>query len=141
VTRYLLDSNTLNSILKQTPSPALIMWLDTQPDEALYICSMDLADIWNRILRMAAGEKRGELEGWFTGPNGPRVIFGNRVLSFDEKASLIWGRLISEREKSGLPCGPIDMMYAAIAEANDCTLVTDNEERFAGLRFINPMKP
>ena len=141
MTRYLLDSNILNSILKQTPSPALIAWLDAQPDEALYICSMNLAEVWNGILESAAGDRRSQLEGWFTGPQGPRVIFGNRVLSFDEKASLVWGRLVSEREKAGLPCGPIDMIYAAIAEANDCTLVTDSEERFTGLKFVNPTTP
>jgi hypothetical protein len=61
-------------------------------------------------------------------------------LSFDEKAALIWARLVSEREKAGLPCAPIDMIYAAIAEANDCTLVTDHEDRFTGLNVINPMK-
>jgi predicted nucleic acid-binding protein len=33
------------------------------------------------------------------------------------------------------------MVLAAIAEANDCILVTDNEKHFAGLKFINPMRP
>jgi len=32
------------------------------------------------------------------------------------------------------------MIFAAIAEANHCTLVTDNEKHFAGLKFINPMR-
>lgn len=141
MTRYLLETNVLNSIIKQTPTPALMAWLDEQPDEAIYICSMNLAEIWNGILERAAGEKRSEVEGWFSGPRGPRVLFGNRVLTFDEKASLIWGRLVSEREKAGLPCAPIDMIYAAIAEANGCILVTDDEERFAGLNVINPNKP
>ncbi|HEY1649637.1 MAG TPA: PIN domain-containing protein [Terracidiphilus sp.] len=140
MTCYLLDTKILNSILSATASPSLIAWLDGQPDESLYICSMNLAEIWNGILALAAGEKRSEMEGWFTGPRGPRVLFGNRVLAFDEKASLVWARLVSEREQARLPCGPIDMIYAAIAEANHCTLVTDNEEGFAGLSFINPTR-
>lgn len=140
LSRYLLDTHILNNALKPTCPAPLAAWLDQQPDENLYICSMNLAEVWNGILALAAGEKRSELEGWFTGPRGPRVVFGNRVLTFDEKASLIWARLVSEREKTGLPCGPIDMIYAAIAEANDCILVTDDEERFAGLTVINPMK-
>jgi len=32
------------------------------------------------------------------------------------------------------------MILAAIAEANDCILVTDNEKDFVGLKFINPLR-
>jgi predicted nucleic acid-binding protein len=32
------------------------------------------------------------------------------------------------------------MIMAAIAEANGCILVTDNEKHFAGLKFINPTR-
>jgi hypothetical protein len=32
------------------------------------------------------------------------------------------------------------MIIAAIAEANDCVLVTDNEKHFAGLKTINPLR-
>ncbi len=32
------------------------------------------------------------------------------------------------------------MIIAAIAEANDCVIVTENERRFAGLKIINPMR-
>ena len=34
----------------------------------------------------------------------------------------------------------LDMIIAAVAEANDCTIVTDNEKDFTGLRFVNPMR-
>ena len=29
---------------------------------------------------------------------------------------------------------------AAVAESNDCILVSDNEKHFAGMKFINPMR-
>jgi predicted nucleic acid-binding protein len=141
VTRYLLDTNILNHVIKSTAPAALAAWLDEQPDESLYICSMNLAEIWNGILQLAAGEKRSEQEGWFSGPRGPRVVFGGRVLKFDDNAALVWARLMSERGAAGLPCAPIDMIYAAIAEANGCILVTDDEERFTGLNAFNPTKP
>ena len=32
------------------------------------------------------------------------------------------------------------MVFAAVAQANRCILVTGNEKRFAGLKFINPMR-
>ena len=137
--RYLLDTNILEHVLKPTASASLAAWLDEQPDETLYICSMNLAEIWNGILELAAGEKRSEQEGWLTTPKGRRVIFGGRVLKFDEKAGAVWARLMAERCQAGLPCAPVDMIYAAIAEANGCILVTDNEERFTGINVLNPM--
>ena len=141
MTRYLLDTGILNHLLAPTPPAPLTGWLDQQADENLYICSMNLAEIWNGILELAAGEKRNEREGWFTGPRGPRVIFGNRVLNFDDEAAMVWARLVAERENAGLPCAPVDMIYAAVAEANSCILVTDDESRFTGLNVLNPMKP
>jgi hypothetical protein len=140
VARYLLDATILRSILDAHPSAPLAEWLDAQPDESLFISSMNLAEIWNGILALASAKQREEKEGWFAGPHGPRLAFGNRVLTFDDKAALVWGRLVSEREQASLPCAPVDMIYAAIAEANDCVLVTDNEERFAGIKVFNPMK-
>lgn len=32
------------------------------------------------------------------------------------------------------------MIIAAIAEANDCVVVSDNEKHFAGLEIVNPMR-
>jgi predicted nucleic acid-binding protein len=40
----------------------------------------------------------------------------------------------------GRPRNAIDMIIAAVAEANECVVVTDNERDFAGLKFINPLR-
>jgi len=48
---------------------------------------------------------------------------------------------MAEGARVGRPRSPLDMVLAAIAEANDCILVTDNEKHFAGLKYINPMRP
>jgi predicted nucleic acid-binding protein len=80
------------------------------------------------------------LESWFAGPDGPQSLFAGRVLPFDEKASLIWARLMAEGARAGRPRSALDMILAAVAEANDCIVVTDNEKDFAGLPFVNPMR-
>jgi toxin FitB len=66
-------------------------------------------------------------------------LFAGRVIGFDEKAGLIWARLMAEGTTSGRSCSPLDMMLAAIGEANNCVVDTDNERHFAGLKFLNPM--
>ena len=141
MSRYLLDTNILSNPTKPAPSQQLKSWLDQQADEDLYISSMSVAEIWRGVLSKPPGRKRAELERWFAGSNGPQSLFAGRVLPFDEEAGLIWGRIMAEGARVGRPRSPLDMILAAVAEANDCVLVTDNAKHFAGLKFINPMRP
>jgi predicted nucleic acid-binding protein len=140
VTRYLLDTNIISNATKQAPSESLLGWMAEQSDEDLFIASLTVAEIWAGVLEKPAGKKRAQLERWFAGPEGPRSLFAGRVLPFDEMASLVWGRLMAEGARAGRPRSALDMILAAVAEANNCVLVTDNERHFAGLKFINPMR-
>jgi len=88
----------------------------------------------------AAGKKRKELERWFYGHEGPQALFAGRVLPFDEKAALVWARLMAADAAAGLSRNALDMIVAAVAEANDCVVVTDNEKDFAGLKIVNPLR-
>lgn len=140
MTRYLLDTNIISNATKQAPSESLLGWMAEQSDEDLFIASLTVAEIWAGVLEKPAGKKRTLLERWFAGPEGPQSLFAGRVLPFDEKASLVWGRLMAEGARAGRPRSALDMILAAVAEANDCVLVTDDERHFAGLKFINPMR-
>jgi predicted nucleic acid-binding protein len=80
------------------------------------------------------------LEAWFAGPDGPQALFAGRVLPFDEKAGLIWPRLMADGTAKGRPRSGLDMVIAAVAEANGCLVVTDNEKDFTGLKFVNPLR-
>lgn len=141
MTRYLLDTNIISHATKPAPSEALIAWMSEQADENLFISSLTVADILRGVLEKPGGKKRKRLEGWFAGPEGPQALFAGRVLPFDERAGLIWARLMAEGTKTGQPRSPLDMIVAAIAEANGCVLVTANEMHFAGLRIVNPLRP
>jgi predicted nucleic acid-binding protein len=140
LSRYLLDTNILSNPTQPAPSHALADWLMDQNDENLFIATLTVAEIWRGIEEKTAGKRRTELKRWFTGPNGPQAVFAGRILPFDERAALVWGRLMAEGNTTGRPRNPSDMILAAVAEANACVLVTDNEKHFAGLKFINPMR-
>ena len=140
MTRYLLDTNIISKVTKPAPSELLLAWMSEQTDENLFIASLVVAEIWFGVLGSPAGKKRTQLESWFAGPDGPQSLFAGRVLPFDEKASLVWARLMAEGARAGRPRSALDMILAAVAEANDCIVVTDNEKDFAGLQFINPMR-
>ena len=140
MTRYLLDTNIISNVTKPAPSPALLAWMVEQNDLDLFICSLTVAEIQRGLLEKPAGKKRAVLEAWFAGPEGPPALFAGRVLPFDEKAARIWARLMADGTAKGRPRSALDMMIAAIAEANDCIVATDNEKDFAGLKFINPLR-
>ncbi|HUB51558.1 MAG TPA: type II toxin-antitoxin system VapC family toxin [Terracidiphilus sp.] len=140
MSRYLLDTNIISDAIKPAPSPSLSAWMLQQVAEDLFIASITLGEIWRGILEKSIGKKRRALESWFLSQQGPRTTFAGRILLFDEKAGLIWGRLMAEGTNAGRPRSGLDMIVAAIAEANNCTLVTANEKHFAGLKFINPMR-
>ncbi len=140
MSHYLLDTNILSNPTKPEPSATLTAWLAEQADEDLFIASLTVAEIWCGIRETPAGKRRTELERWFAGPTGPQSLFAGRILAFDELAGVIWGRLMAEGKIAGRPRSALDMILAAIAEANDCILVTGNEKHFQGLKFINPMR-
>jgi predicted nucleic acid-binding protein len=140
VSRYLLDTNIIANATKPVPSDALVAWLAQQADEDLFISSMTVAEIWRGILEKPAGRKRRALELWFAGSEGPHALFAGRVLPFDVKAALIWALLMAEGFRTGRPRSPLDMIVAAVAEANDCVIATDNERDFAGVKTVNPLR-
>jgi predicted nucleic acid-binding protein len=140
VTRYVLDTNIISNVTRPAPSAALTAWMADQPDEDLFIASLTVAEIRRGLLEMPHGKKRRALERWFAGPEGPQALFAGRVLPFDEAAGLVWARLMAAGTARGRPRSALDMIIAAVAEANDCVVVTNNEADFAGVKIVNPMR-
>ena len=140
MSRYLLDTSIISNVTKTAPSESLLAWMAEQVDEDLFIASLTIAEIRRGVLEKPAGRKRDQLEAWFAGPEGPSALFAGRVLPLDEKAGLIWARLMSEGTAAGGPRSALDTIIAAVAESNECTIVTDNEKHFAGIDTINPLR-
>ena len=140
MTRYLLDTNIISNVTKPAPSAALLAWMEQQADDDLFISALTVGEIRRGLLEKPKGKKRALLEVWFGGPEGPPALFAGRVLPFDEKASLVWARLMADGTAKGRPRSALDMIIAAVAEANGCVVVTDNEKDFAGLEFVNPLR-
>jgi hypothetical protein len=140
VTRYLLDTNIISNVVKPQPSESLLAWMSTQRDDDLFIASLTVAEIRRGILEKPRGKKRDALDKWFAGAEGPQALFAGRILSFDDRAGLIWARLMAEGKAAGHPRSGLDMIVAAVAAANACVMVTDNEKDFSGLKVVNPIR-
>lgn len=140
MSRYLLDTNIISNIVKPKPSELLMKWMAAQRDEDLFIASLTIAEIRRGILEKPRGKKRDALDAWFSGPEGPQELFMDRILAFDDKAALIWARLMADGTSAGRPRSTLDVIIAAVAGANDCVVVTENERDFSDIQFINPLR-
>ena len=47
---------------------------------------------------------------------------------------------MADGKAQGRPRSALDAIVAAVAEAHGCTVVTDNEKDFFGIRVINPLR-
>jgi hypothetical protein len=140
VTRFLLDTNIVSNATKPVPSPSLEAWMTDQVDEDLFVASLTIAEIWRGVLEAPAGRRKDRLAEWFAGAEGPPAIFAGRILAFDQGAAMVWARLMADGTSTGRSRSGVDMIIAAVAEANGCVIVTDNERDFAGLAVINPLR-
>ena len=138
--RYLLDTNIISHFTKPAPSQSLIAWMAEQSDDDLFISSLTVAEIRRGILETPAGKRRDQLDAWFSSPQGPQTLFAGRVLPFDDTAGLVWARLMAEGKAKGRPRSGLDTIIAAVAEANGCVVVTDNEKDFEGIEIVNPLR-
>jgi len=142
MTRYLLDTNIISNVIKPEPSADLLDWMADQRDADLYISTFSLAEIRRGILQKPEGRKRQELEAWYAGEHGPKALFQNRVLPFDEAAAEAWAELMAEGYRQGAPRSALDMIIGAIGRANACVVATANERHFAGaVDCFNPLRP
>ena len=157
MTRYLLDTNIISNVVKLEPSESLLAWWAEQRDEDLFIASLTIAEIRRGILEKPRGKKRDALDAWFSGPQGPQALFAGRVLSFDVTVEATAGGgmvkavMNGAGELQGIVIDPQaldpedvellqDMIVAAVAGANDCVIVTDNERDFDGIQVLNPIR-
>ena len=142
MTRYLLDTNIIGDALKPRPSELIAQWLQRRDDSELFIATLTIAEIWRGVLSTPEGRRRRDLETWFVSPQGPQGLFHGRILSFDERAAIQWGKIIAEGQAIGRPRSPLDMVIAATAAANNCIVVTGNARHFeAAAEFLDPSRP
>lgn len=139
MTRWLLDTNILSNLVKPEPSAALVAWMAERRDEDLFISALTIAEIRRGILDLPAGRRRDGLEAWFAGPEGPPALFAGRILPFDERAALVWARLMAEGRATGRPRSALDTIIAATGQVNGCVVVTGSETDFFGVEVVNPM--
>ena len=121
---YLLDSNAWIGWLRQS-HPKLVARIQSENPAGIQLCSVVLAELIYGAERSGAMHRVGNLQR----VEGLRQQFVS--LPFDDKAGEEAGRLRAYLAGLGTPIGPNDLLIAAIALANGCTLVTHNTAEFS----------
>jgi toxin FitB len=137
---YLLDSNVVFELTSQNPDPGVIRWLDSQPENNIYISVVTLAEIAELIDKEQSASSKTYLINWLT--NDLLVRFSDRISEIGVAVSLKWGEIINRFCTIGSPISLTDSLNLAIALVNDHTLVTRDSTVFegTGLKTICPFE-
>ncbi len=134
-----LDTNVVSELMHADPDERVVSWLDAQEAADLYITAITSAELLFGVERMPSGQRRTRLASMIA--DVLDQDFTGRILPFDAPASLDYGRIVAQRERSGHPIGMADALIAAIALSAGASLfATRNSKDFTdtGLTLINP---
>lgn len=119
---YLFDTNVCIRLLNNTSAPLVARLRSTDPNEIL-LCSVVLAELTFGAYRSTRVADNLRLLQNFAAPY--------RSLAFDDSCVDSYGRIRSDLQRAGILIGPNDLLIAAIAVANNLTLVTNNTGEFS----------
>lgn len=121
---HLLDTNSVIDHLRRGPASRVTAKLLAAPNGSVYLCSVVLAELFYGARHGHAAHLAANLA----------LIAKLRQqfvsLIFDDRAAEEYGTIRAHLAALGTPIGPNDLMIAAIALANQMTLVTHNTTEF-----------
>lgn len=134
----ILDINVISEPLKRTGDLAVVEWLDQQDIETLYLTAVTVAELRFGIAVLPLGRRKRHLEAEFE----QRILslFKERILPFDEAATVTYARIRAKAKAEGKSIGVADGCIAAIAAHRGFSVATRDTSPFeaAGVGVINP---
>jgi len=120
--KHLLDTNTCIRFLNGTSERVRERMAAIEPRD-IALCSIVKAELLYGALKSARPDRNvGRLRPFFS-----RFV----SLPFDDASADEYGEIRVQLEAAGTPIGPNDLCIAAIAKANDLSLVTHNTAEFS----------
>lgn len=135
---YLLDTNVISELVAKQPSQKVMDWIDTIPDERIYLSVVTIGELKKGIEKLPAAQRKELLRDWLN--EELLVRFAGRILPIDTAVMLIWGQFTATLEQRGRKLPAMDSLIAALALKSGFTLVTRNEADFfdTGVTVLNP---
>jgi predicted nucleic acid-binding protein len=132
-----LDTNVVSELMRATPAPAVLAWLQQTSSTGLYTTSVTVAEIRYGIARLPDGRRKHDLH---QAANEIFAAFPRQVLPFDLAAATAYADVVAGREGDGNPISGFDGQIAAICRSQAATLATRNTKDFidTGISLIDP---
>jgi predicted nucleic acid-binding protein len=136
----ILDTNVLSELMRSSPDPAVVTWVDAQPRASLYTASVCQAEVLYGIEAMPEGKRRDALAALAT------TLFeedlADQILPLTAAAAVRYARIVVSRHNAGKPIGAFDALIAATALAAGASVATRDTDGFQGCgpTLINPWK-
>jgi predicted nucleic acid-binding protein len=133
-----LDTSVVSELMRPTPEPNVLEWVDQQPVTDLVITAITAAELRAAATRLPSGRKRTTMRD--------RVdalideTFGGCVLPFDVDSGAHYAEIVARRIRVGGPIAVLDAQTAAICRQHDASLATRNLRNFAetGVDLVDP---
>lgn len=118
---YLLDTNAWVNYLRGK-SPSIAAHLAVRPREEILFCAVVLGELLHGARRSAKPEQNLKAVQALAAPFV--------CLPFDAAAAARFAEIRQSLDLAGTPIGPYDLLIAAIALEQGCTVVTHNVTEF-----------
>ncbi len=135
----LLDTNVLSELMRPKPNFKVVQWLDSYPENELWISSVTVAEIRLGLSLLPQGKRKDMLLG--LAEQTFQEDFFERCLPFDCDAAAYYARIVAKRRQDGRPISVEDAQIAAIALTGGLTLATRNVSDFSGIQNVDLVNP
>jgi predicted nucleic acid-binding protein len=138
---YLLDTNCISEVVRITPEPRVMAWIDATDESLLYLSVLTLGEIRKGLAALPQAKRRTQLETWLDVQL--RARFSGKILSVDSHVADHWGWLAAAAKRAGKALSVVDGLLAATALHHNLTIVSRNISDFAHLHVpvLNPWQP
>lgn len=126
---YLFDTDIITHVFKKNPSRQLLARLAETPQQEQHISAITISEIVYGAWK--SEHPRRHLD------NLEKVLLpAVNIVTFDAKAAYVCGAVRARLEREGKSLALADLEIAAIAIANDLTLVSGNLRHFARIQEL-----
>jgi predicted nucleic acid-binding protein len=135
---FLLDTNCISELVRPTPEPRVLGWMEAADETMLYLSVLTMGEIRKGLAGLAQGKRRTLLETWLDVELQAR--FSGRIVPIDAAIAKRWGQLAADAKRAGRPLSIIDGLLAATALHHDLTVVSRNTSDFTNthVQVLNP---
>lgn len=127
---YLFDTDVLSAVMRRRRDPplALVRRLAQLPPERQFTSAITLGELLYGAARRGSEELVRRVR--------ELVAFAQAILPLDEAAAEVYGPLRTRLEREGRRLDKPDLRIAAVALANDLTLISGNVAHFSRVREL-----